>query len=568
MASDDEDEDELFQSCVSELLEDSEWPAVGGAGAGGSCNSCRDYSSRPVGTTLTVAGTPREADDRCDPETCHASPPQRTPRKPEATEALSKADVQPLRKEDALHFKDNNDPARNSQDDEPIPDKNDSKRNIPLREPSWDALASEERPVIRSVTYTRDQKCAIFASSDGVTIRVLDSMYELPLSPKRGKDNWTFSVPLKPDGATFAQMSNSTLAVVRPDSPRCVHICNLCDDLSNIAVLPLSAAVKRVELQEKVLVAMTADLRLHIFHIMHSDNPSDEVKISFITILNILHPTDSPRTLGNDGFCIGSYFDLSTSPDQPRLACKSFNGTPGSIRVYNPLKFHEVIDSAPRLDRRDSPPPARKVRRRLELVTTIDAHDHAVTRMVIGTSKRKSFLATCSSKGTSIRIYSLSEGKFMHEWYRGSRACKISSLSWNSECSHLTSFGSSGTIHVFSWGLKGRGSENNCPDEFEQVCDERASRAAAEEPTTSLLRRIRTIGKVQRKHRSFAQLRWKHAARPTPPGNQRALTLFMHGSDTNLVLFSMSGLLWRYSVDKDGVFSLKRTEDVFEEGVK
>ena len=432
MASDDEYEDELFQSCVSELLEEPEKPAGTTVGAG-SCNSWRDYSSEPVETNLTVAGTTlREADDQCNPETFHTSPPQRTSREPEAAEALAEKDVQPLLREDALRSKDESDSAGNLQDDEQIPDKNDLKRSIQLREPSWDALASEERPrpVIRSVTYTRDQKCAIFASSDGVTIRVLDSLYELPFSPKRGKDSWTFSVPLKPDGATFAQMSNSTLAVVRPDSPRCVHIYNMHDDLSNIAVLPLSAAVKRVELQEKVLVAMTADLRLHVFH-MHLDNQSDEPKISFITILNILHPTDSPRTLGDDGFCIGSYFDLSTSPDQPRLACKSFNGKPGSLRVYNPLKFHEdTVDLAPRLDRHDSTPPAGKVRRRLELVTKIDAHDHAVTRMVIGTSERKSFLATCSSKGTYIRIYSLSDGKFMHEWYRGARACKISSLSW------------------------------------------------------------------------------------------------------------------------------------------
>lgn len=135
----------------------------------------------------------------------------------------------------------------------------------------------------------------------------------------------------------------------------------------------------------------------------------------------------------------------------------------------------------------------------------------------------------------------------------------------NSECTHLASFGSSGTIHVFSWDrIKGPGSKNDCPDEeFEHVCDERASRAA-DEPKTSLLGRIRTIGKGQRKHRSFAQLRWKHFARATPPANQEALTLFMHGSDANLVLFSMTGLLWRYNVSKDGVFSLKITEDVFE----
>lgn len=136
----------------------------------------------------------------------------------------------------------------------------------------------------------------------------------------------------------------------------------------------------------------------------------------------------------------------------------------------------------------------------------------------------------------------------------------------NSDCTHLSSFGSSGTIHVFSWdSKKGPRSENNCLDEFEQVCDEGASRAA-EEPRKSLFGRIR-IGKGQTKHRSFAQLRWKHVARQTSPANQQALTLFMQGSDADLVLCSMSGHLWRYGVDKDGVFSLKRTEDVFDERV-
>ena len=137
----------------------------------------------------------------------------------------------------------------------------------------------------------------------------------------------------------------------------------------------------------------------------------------------------------------------------------------------------------------------------------------------------------------------------------------------NSDCTHLSSFGSSGTIHVFSWdGKKGPRSENNCLDEFEQVCDEGASRAA-EEPRKSLFGRIRTLGKGQTKHRSFAQLRWKHVARQTSSANQQALTLFMQGSDSDLVLCSMSGRLWRYGVDKDGVFSLKRTEDVFDERV-
>eukprot|EP00956_Cyclotella_meneghiniana_P033956 scaffold100628_cov85-Cyclotella_meneghiniana.AAC.3 len=65
----------------------------------------------------------------------------------------------------------------------------------------------------------------------------------------------------------------------------------------------------------------------------------------------------------------------------------------------------------------------KKVRRRCHLHTTIDSHERPVTRMVIGYSSQSSYVATASSKGTTIRVFGL--------WHLGSRSCQIVSLSWN-----------------------------------------------------------------------------------------------------------------------------------------
>ena len=95
----------------------------------------------------------------------------------------------------------------------------------------------------------------------------------------------------------------------------------------------------------------------------------------------------------------------------------------------------------------------KKVRRRCHLHTTIDSHEHPVTRMVIGYSSQSSYVATASSKGTTIRVFGL--------WHLGSRSCQIVSLSWNGMGDRLVSYGSSNTIHVFEWNNQHQHKKND-----------------------------------------------------------------------------------------------------------
>jgi len=357
-------------------------------------------------------------------------------------------------------------------------------------------------------------------------------------------DSYIHDIPLPPDGASYAQLLHDTslLAVVRPSTPRCLYLYNAKGNVSHarnlnrspLAAMPLSAAIKRVELTRDVLVALTVDGRLHVFHMGRSasdssgtgdGSPSSSssptvktpgLKPTWIQTINILHSTDSLRNFsrGLEASYAGSYFDLSPNEKYPYLVCKSFNGTAGTIRVYDPTVVHEVdtstgsggnslsgrsasnrslssgggISAASSWDFHythgnsvTSPNTGRKLKKRIQLHTTINAHEHPVTRMLIGgggsvattstmttATQPQTYLATTSSKGTTIRVFALPSGQQLWEWHRGSRACQFHTLSWNGNADKLVTYGSSGTIHVFGWQHRdapnGRNSNTNNSD--------------------------------------------------------------------------------------------------------
>ena len=484
---------------------------------------------------------------------------------------------------------------------------------------SWSVLSQRERPTARSITFNRDRTCLIVCTSIGVRVRTLESL-QLSIqnstvddeNSNNNQSGFVHDVPLPPDGATYAQLLQNTslLAVVKPSSPRCCYLYNAKNSSSSLAALPLSAAVKRVELQRKVLAAMTVDLRLHIFHLIDSDaSDTTAIRPTLITTLNIMHPSDSPRnvTRGMDGFNAGSYFDLSPNEDQPYLICKSFNGSPGSVRVYDPTIAKELSNvascnasvgsgSAPSTasswEKYDSPLAVTKVKHRIHFLTSINAHDHSVTRMLIGggTNTQPIFLATASSKGTAIRVFGLPKGSLLWEWHRGSRPCHIYSISWNGAADRLVTYGSSGTIHVFDWQKEKQPASVDEHDvgegrDFEKVHDYDGPRVldkktAATGDSTPLLQRIGSSIKRHasgsgnpsaNKHRSSTKLKFRPS--PSSPHAARSQTLvlsFLSSSSNRtidsvdqedaLVLCSMDFELRRYSVKKS--IELTRIEDV------
>ena len=504
---------------------------------------------------------------------------------------------------------------------------------------SWSVLSDKQRPVVRSITFNRDRTCLILSTNFGVRVRTLESLHislqNLNVNDndeeERNSNNWIQDVHLPPDGATYAQLLHNTslLAVIKPKSPRCCQLFNAKHSSSPIAILPLSAAVKRVELQRKVLVAMTVDLRLHIFH-MSDDGGiyGRALKPTLVTTLNIFHPSDSARNIrGLEGYNAGSYFDLNPNEDEPYLVCKSFNGTPGTVRVYNPTivqilpnnscsaslgSGRSATSTASSWDRHDNAnhPIAKKTKRRLQLLTTINAHDHSVTRMLIGGGGKgktslccTSYLATVSSKGTTIRLFGLPRGDYLWEWHRGKRACQFYSISWGgSESDRLASYGSSGTIHIFDWGKKKEPKvmkpddiegEEEDDNDFEKVHDddEDGPRKLVLDSTTStkpkpLLRRLsspithRITGKTKKapasppKHRSYTKLKYKPSASAIAGSNTKSQTLVVAMLDRDesssvddsdikedrLVLCTIDGELRQYSVTKN--VELTQVEDV------
>jgi len=502
---------------------------------------------------------------------------------------------------------------------------------------SWSLLSeSNERPTIHSITFNRDRTCLVVSTSVGVRIRTLESIHLMndDNTDYNQSNNLTYAydVPLLPDGATYCQILHNTslIVVIKPSTPRCCYLYNAKNAAFPLAALPLSAAVKRVELTRRVLAALTGDGRVHVFHMadgggdltqeMNDAEGRKALRPTWVQTLNIMHPTDSCRSLsrGLDIFNVGSYFDLSCEEEQPLLVCKSFNGTSGTVRVYDPTVVEEISiinknssnvsvgsgtgSNASSWDYYQNTTPTRKKKRRINLLSTINAHEHPVTRMVIGSSGSQSFLATTSSKGTTIRLFGLPRGDFLWEFHRGSRSCQFYSLAWSGNADRLVAYGSSGTVHVFSWPKEKdvhvdekSNNDQTAEGDFQHVANSstrnenpfHTPKKTSEKP---LLRRIgasirqpkKATATKPLKHRSFAKLKYKPpTASPSnskkqKPQSQPIIVSLLdrrndsgtidkndlaHKEDT-LVMCSMDGELRQYSLTNEGYLQLAQLEDI------
>jgi WD40 repeat protein len=213
-----------------------------------------------------------------------------------------------------------------------------------------------------------------------------------------------------------------------------------------------------------------------------------------------------------------------------------------------------------------------------------------------GDKDQQTFLATVSSKGTTIRVFSIPTGEHLFEWHRGSRACQFYSLSWNGAADRLAAFGSSGTIHIFDWQKKKQPvemMESVEGLEFEQVDEDVPARELDKAGTGNskpLLRRIgssikkRATGSssnaVPSKHRSCVKMKYKPSTAAAANSNAKAsarsqpLVLALldrnHSDDRKtdlaeredtLALCSLDGELRQY-VLKDKTIEVAQIEDV------
>lgn len=91
-------------------------------------------------------------------------------------------------------------------------------------------------------------------------------------------------------------------------------------------------------------------------------------------------------------------------------------------------------------------------------VVSIKAHESYIHFMTL--NKEGSLLATCSHKGTLIRIFNTNTGKLFKELRRGSEQVKINWLEFSCSSHMILCQSSKGTIHLFNTGFKESGREN------------------------------------------------------------------------------------------------------------
>jgi autophagy-related protein 18 len=79
--------------------------------------------------------------------------------------------------------------------------------------------------------------------------------------------------------------------------------------------------------------------------------------------------------------------------------------------------------------------------------TSITAHKSPISKMAINT--RGDLLATCSNKGTIIRIFSLPKGEKLFTFKRGISNALIYCMNFSSDSEKIIMSSDTGTIHVF-----------------------------------------------------------------------------------------------------------------------
>ena len=166
---------------------------------------------------------------------------------------------------------------------------------------------------------------------------------------------------------------------------------------------PFASQIKSAKLNKKRIVVLEGN-SIHIF-----SNPNMELLHSIeVTNLNV------------DKMC------LSSSSDYRCYLCYCPDSAEGFVKIFNLITLSYEIK--------------------------IKAHRTAINRIAISNDGQK--LATCSEKGTVIRVFNLESGEKIGTFKRGITYATIYSLFFSADNERLVLSSDTGTFHVFNLQLK------------------------------------------------------------------------------------------------------------------
>ena len=120
-------------------------------------------------------------------------------------------------------------------------------------------------------------------------------------------------------------------------------------------------------------------------------------------------------------------FGLNLDPSKNIISYLSKNTGEIIIKIYDDLKKDKEINNK---------------------IKKISAHQSEITYMTLNYNGE--ILATCSEKGTIIRLFSINTGKLIKELRRGTDYAEIYSLNFDKSSNYLICGSSKGTIHIFN----------------------------------------------------------------------------------------------------------------------
>ncbi|CCD64091.1 Autophagy-related protein 18 [Caenorhabditis elegans] len=177
----------------------------------------------------------------------------------------------------------------------------------------------------------------------------------------------------------------------------------------------------------------------------------------------------------------------------------------------------------------------------LSSVSTFNAHEGTIACLKF--NQEGNMIATASTKGTVIRVYSVPNGHRLFEFRRGVTRCvNIYSLCFSSDSKYLTSSSNTETVHVFK--LEKTEGVDNKPE----ASTEGGGWFDAINKTFSayMPSQVLQVGELMTTERSFATAKLPGAAR----SNQ--VSLVSHKNQQYVMAATSDGFVYAYRLDPEG----------------